>query len=100
MVSTVTTYGNCFAVFSHIRLNSREEIPGWALSIELSHGREKVRPPFSSTGVGKQNNRNRRCEVLFTNDLRSSAPQSPAGTRARLGSGTRNQVGKINCKPG
>ena len=35
--------------------------------IESSHGREKGITPFASTGVGKQLDRDQRCEVLLTN---------------------------------
>ena len=56
---------------------------------------EKKITPFGSTGVDKQSNCNCRFKVLFTNDPRSSSPQSSAETGARLGSGIRNQVGRL-----
>ena len=71
------------------RIDTREGSHGHTLAIESSHGREKGRTPFESMGVGKRLNRNRRSEVIFTSDPRSSAPQSPAGTGAGLGSGIR-----------
>ena len=54
---------------------------------------------FASTGVGKQKNLNHCCEVLFKYDLWSLAPQSPAGTGFGMGSGIRNQIGRLNCMP-
>ena len=53
-VSTVTTNGNFFAVFSLSAQNAREGSPGRTLTIELSCGSEKVQTPVASTGVGKQ----------------------------------------------
>ena len=63
-----------FVICSLSGRNSREGSPGNSLSIESIHGREKGRTPFASTGVGKWTNCNRRCEVLFTDDSRSSDP--------------------------
>ena len=83
-----------FAVCSLSGHNAREGSPGRTIAIESINGREKGITPFASTGVGKWSNCNCRCEVLFTNDPQSSAPQYPKGTRAGLGSGTRNRVGR------
>ena len=80
--------------------NAREGIPNSSLSIESIHSREKERTPFASTGVGKGTNRNRRCEVLFTNDTRSSDLHYPAGTGAGMGSTIVNWVGRLNYTPG
>ena len=90
----------CFAVCSLGVRIAWEGRPGRALSIELSHGRKKGRTPFASKGLGKRTNYNRRCDVLFMNDTRSSAPQFPARMGAGLGSGIGNWVGRLNCTPG
>ena len=68
-----------------------EGSPSCALSIESSNVREKIRTPFAGTGVGTRTNNNRRCEVLFGYDLRSSDPQSPAGMEDGLGPGIRDR---------
>ena len=73
-----------------------EGIPSRALSIDSIHGREKVRTPFTSTGVGKWTHCNRRCEFLLTDDPRRSDPQSPEVTEAGLRSGIRNRYGRLN----
>ena len=98
-LSNVTTNGNVFAVCSLSGRNAREGSPGRNIAIDSINGREKARNPFASTGVGKRSNYNRRCKVLFKNDLQRSAPQSPAGTISGLGSGTGNRVGKLNFTP-
>ena len=64
------------------------------LSRFMAEKREE--PLFASTGVGKQSNRNRRCEVLLTNDPQISAPESPAVKGSGLGYIIRNRVGKLN----
>ena len=51
-------------------LNTREGIPSYALQIELSHGIEKGRTPFASTGVGKRTHLNHCCKVLLTDYVR------------------------------
>ena len=56
--------------------------------------------PFTSTGVGKCTHYNRRGEVLLTDDLQSSAPQSPSGTGDGLGPGIGDWTGRLNCTPG
>ena len=81
------------------RIDTREGSHAHTLAIESSHGREKGRTPFASTGMGKRKNRNHCCKVLFKNDPRSSAPQSPSGTGAGLGSGIWNRVGRLNFTP-
>ena len=85
-----------FAIFPLSGRNAREVNPGHTLAIELIHGREKGITTFKSTGVGKLLNCNRRCEVLLTDDPRSSDPQSPAVTGAGLGSGIGNWVVRLN----
>ena len=94
------TNGIVFSVCSFSGQNDKEGIPSRALSIESSHGREKGITTFSSTGVGKRTHRNRRCKVLPTDDPGSSAPQSPAGTGARLGPRIGNWDDKLNNTPG
>ena len=86
----------CLSQIDHISTLSQH---GCTLALESIHGREKGRTPFISTGVGKVLNKNCRCEFLLMNDPRSSAPQSPAGTGVRLGSGIGNQVSRLNCTP-
>ena len=46
--------------------------------------------------VGKLTHRNRRGEVILTDNPRSSASQSPTGMVAGLGSGIRNRAGRLN----
>ena len=85
-----------FAVCSLSGQNSRERRPGRTLVIELIHGREKGRTPYTSNGVGKYSNRNHRCKVQLTNDPQRSDPKSPAGKRAGMESGTRSWVDRLN----
>ena len=80
--------------------NARGGSVGRDLATESSHGREKGITPFASAAVGKRTNRNRRCEVPFMNDLRSSAPQSPAQTGYVLVSVIGDGVGRLNCTLG
>ena len=63
-----------------------EGIPSCDFSTDFSHGREKLRTLFASTGVVKRTHRYQLCEVLLTDDLRSSAPHSPVVTGNGLGS--------------
>ena len=88
-----------FAVCSFSGRNAREGILSQALSTESSHGREKGRTPFTSTGVGKRTHCYSRCEVLLTDETRSSDLQSPAGTGTGLGSGIRDWDIRLNCTP-
>ena len=81
------TNGKISAVCSLSGRNARDGSPGHDIAIESIHGRKEERTPFASMLVGKRTNRNRRCDVLLSNDLLSSATQSPAITGARLGSG-------------
>ena len=88
-----------FDVCSISGRNAREGIPGSTLAIESSHGRENGITPFTSMGVGKRSNCNRFCEVLYVNDLWSSATHPPAGTGAGMGSVTGNRFGRLNFMP-
>ena len=51
------------------------------------------------TGVGKRLNRNRRREVLLTNDPRKLTTQSPVGKGAGLGSRIEDRFGRLNLPP-
>ena len=73
-VSTVTTNRKKNPVCSFSGMNAREGNPICGLSILSSHGREKGRTAFTSTGVGKRTHHNHFCEVLLTDDPRSLAP--------------------------
>ena len=79
--------------------NAREGISSHSLSIQSIHVIEKGRTPFESTGVGKRTNQNRLCKFLLTDNTRSSAHQSPAGTGAGMGSKIRNRVCRLNYTP-
>ena len=92
----MTTNRIVFDVCSFSGQNAREGSFINDLSIESSHGREKERNPFTSTGVGKRNHHNRRCKFLLTDDPRRLAPQSPAGTGAKMGPGIGNRDGRLN----
>ena len=91
---------HCHDHCSFFGRNSREGTPSRNLSIESSHGREKGRNPFTSMGVGKQMHCNLSYEVLLTDDLWSTAPQSPVGTGAGLESRIVDWAGRLNCTPG
>ena len=99
MVNIATRNGNFYPFFSVNGI-----LVKYALVILTSLSQIMVdkmeEPLFASTEVGKRSNRNRCSKVLFTDDPRSSAPQSPVGMGARLGSGIWNQVGRLNCTPG
>ena len=73
----------------------RERSPIHDLSIELIHGRGKNRTPFAIAAVGKWKHLNRRYKALLTDDLRSSAPQSPLGTGSGMGSVIWNWDGRL-----
>ena len=52
--------------------NARERIHCLIRAIEFSHGSEKGKTLFESTGVGKQLNHNHSREILLTDDPWSS----------------------------
>ena len=84
-----------FVVCSLSGNNYGEGSPGCTLANLVDTWQQKWPNPCASTGIGKQSNYNRHCEILVTNDPWSPTTQAPVGKGAGLRSGIRNQIGML-----